>query len=87
MKPSDFFDLFSSFFGIMSMPTLKNFITIAHGWLLTNRHRVTDALVASGVAGVRHHAAFHRGFAEMSCKLARLSRSDLLHVCEIHNIS
>ncbi len=63
MNTSDFFDLFSTFFGIMTAPTLRNFMTIANGWLLAHRHRVTDALLASGVAGVRHHAAFHRVFA------------------------
>lgn len=72
MNISTFFDLFSTFSGIMMRPTLKNFITIAHGWLLANRHRLTDALVASGIAGVRHHAAFHRVFATAQWSLDEL---------------
>ena len=72
MNTSDFFGLFSTFSGIMNMPTLNKFITIATGWLLASRHRVTDALVASGVAGIRHHAAFHRVFAAAQWSLDEL---------------
>lgn len=72
MDTSDFFGIFSSFSGIMNMPTLKNFTIIMHGWLLTNRHRVTNALLASGVAGNRHHAAFHRVFASAQWSLDEL---------------
>jgi SRSO17 transposase len=72
MNTSDFFALFSNFFVIMTTPTLRNFMTIATGWLLTHRHRLTDALVASGVAGLRHHAAFHRVFAAARWSLDEL---------------
>jgi len=63
MDRSTFSSLFFTFIGIMNAPTLNNFITIAHGWLLARRHRISDVLIAAGVAGLRHHSAFHRVFA------------------------
>jgi hypothetical protein len=45
-------------------PSLGNLLTLLAGWVLaTGPHLVTDALVAAGIAGRRHHAAFHRFFA------------------------
>lgn len=44
-------------------PGFDNFVVIFVGWVLTNGpHAVTQALVATGVAGRRHHEAFHRFF-------------------------
>lgn len=62
MNTSAFFDLLLSFGAIMTAPTLKNFMLLASGFILSPRRRVTDALVSSGIAGKRHHAAFHRVF-------------------------
>ena len=40
-----------------------NFVIIAVGWIQTyGMHAVTEALVVTGVAGKRHHEAFHRFF-------------------------
>jgi hypothetical protein len=47
----------------LTRPGLANFVIIAVGWIQTfGAHAVTQALVVSGVAGKRHHEAFHRFF-------------------------
>jgi hypothetical protein len=47
-----------------SAPCFSNMIVIFAGWVLTGgRHAVTEALVVTGVSGLRHHAAFHSFFA------------------------
>lgn len=46
----------------MTAPTFRSFLTLLTGWLLARRRTVTGMLVAAGVAGTRHHAAFHRVF-------------------------
>jgi len=47
----------------LTRPGLANFVIIAVGWLQTfGVHAVTQALVVTGVAGKRHHEAFHRFF-------------------------
>lgn len=44
-------------------PGFDNLVVVFAGWVLTNGpHAVTQALVATGVAGRRHHEAFHRFF-------------------------
>lgn len=44
-------------------PGFDNLVVVFAGWVLTNgTHAVTQALVAAGVAGRRHHEAFHRFF-------------------------
>jgi hypothetical protein len=44
-------------------PGFDNLVVVFAGWVLTNgAHAVTQALVATGVAGRRHHEAFHRFF-------------------------
>lgn len=44
-------------------PGFDNLVVIFAGWVLTSgTHAVTQALVATGVAGRRHHEAFHRFF-------------------------
>lgn len=57
---------------VMTAPSFENFVTIATGWTFARRRTVTGMLLAAGVAGKRHHAAFHRFFAE-----ARWSRDDM----------
>jgi hypothetical protein len=44
-------------------PGFDNFLIVFCGWVLTTgQHAVTQALVATRVAGRRHHEAFHRFF-------------------------
>jgi hypothetical protein len=56
----------------MTAPSFANFQTIATGWMFARRRTVTGMLLAAGIAGQRHHAAFHRFFAN-----ARWSRDAL----------
>jgi hypothetical protein len=47
----------------LTAPGLQNFLVLVVGWVqTTGRHAVTQSLVATGVAGRRHHEAFHRFF-------------------------
>jgi hypothetical protein len=46
----------------MTGPSFQNFIVLSRGWVFAARRTVTGMLMAAGVAGVRHHAAFHRLF-------------------------
>lgn len=44
-------------------PGFANMVVVLAGWVLTSGpHAVTQALVMTGVAGKRHHEAFHRFF-------------------------
>jgi hypothetical protein len=47
---------------VMTTPTFDRFVTLLTGWLLARRRTITGMLVAAGVAGDHHHAAFHRVF-------------------------
>jgi len=47
----------------LTRPGFDNMIVVFAGWVLTaGPHAVTQALVMTGVAGRRHHEAFHRFF-------------------------
>lgn len=48
----------------LTRPGYANLLVVLIGWLLCSgpAHTLTEALVASGVAGTFHHAAFHRFF-------------------------
>ena len=47
----------------LTRPSFANFLIVALGWIQTSGvHAVTEALVVTGVAGKRHHEAFHRFF-------------------------
>jgi hypothetical protein len=47
----------------LTRPSFTNMLVVACGWILTQGpHAVTEALVITGVAGRRHHEAFHRFF-------------------------
>ncbi len=47
----------------LTRPGFANFIVVAVGWIQTyGAHAVTQTLVVTGVAGKRHHEAFHRFF-------------------------
>jgi len=49
--------------GALTAPAMRLAVLWALGWLLTpGTHAVTQALVSAGVAGRRHHEAFHRFF-------------------------
>jgi SRSO17 transposase len=48
---------------VMTAPTFQNFVSVLGGWVFARRRTITGALVAGGLAGKRHHAAFHRLFA------------------------
>lgn len=63
MITSDTLGLFHTLFSIMSVPTLQNFIVIANGCLLCRRNRISDAILAAGASGIRHHATFYHIFA------------------------
>lgn len=53
----------------LTRPGFANFLVVAVGWLQTHgQHAVTQALVVTGVAGQRHHEAFHRFFSRGSWK-------------------
>lgn len=56
----------------MSSPVFGRFLTVLTGWIFAPRRTITGALVAAGVAGQQHHAAFHRVFS-----LARWSLDQL----------
>lgn len=57
---------------VMTAPSFQNFVTLATGWAFAQRRTVTGMLLAAGVAGQRHHAAFHRFFAEAQWSLNAL---------------
>jgi hypothetical protein len=45
---------------VMTVPSFQNFVTILTGWAFARRRTITGILTASGIAGKRHHSAFHR---------------------------
>jgi SRSO17 transposase len=57
---------------VMTTPTFQNFVSVLGGWVFARRHTITGILVAGGMAGKRHHAAFHRLFAEAAWSLDHL---------------
>jgi hypothetical protein len=46
----------------MSTPVFTRFLILLTGWVFAPRRTITGMLVAAGVAGTQHHAAFHRVF-------------------------
>lgn len=57
---------------VMTQPSFQNFVTIVTGWIFARRRTVTGMLTAAGMAGKRHHSAFHRFFAEGAWSLDAL---------------
>jgi SRSO17 transposase len=49
--------------GVMTDRSFDNFVTVLTGWVFARRRTITGMITAAGVAGKRHHAAFHRVFA------------------------
>jgi hypothetical protein len=71
--------LVASFLGLvqplhwaMTAPSFANFLTVLTGWVFAPRRTITGILVAAGVAGRRHHAAFHWLFAKARWSLDQL---------------
>lgn len=56
----------------MSTPVFDRFLIVLTGWIFAPRRTVTGMLVAAGVAGQRHHAAFHRVFSAAQWSLDQL---------------
>lgn len=60
---SSLLDVLDAFRRPLTRPGFTNFLVIAVGWVQSyGVHAVTEALVVTGVAGKRHHEAFHRFF-------------------------
>jgi len=56
----------------MSTPVFHRFLIVLTGWIFAPRRTVTGMLVAAGVAGQQHHAAFHRVFSKACWSLDQL---------------
>ena len=56
----------------MRTPVFRSFLIVLTGWLFAPRRTLTGTLIAAGVAGQRHHAAFHRVFAAARWSLDHL---------------
>ena len=75
-----FFVGLDAFRPAFTRPGFDNMGVICTGWVMTNGpHAVTQALVATQVAGRRHHEAFHRFFSRLShvvhmCSARRVKR-------------
>lgn len=60
---------------VMTTPTFENLVTITAGWVFAPKRTVTNMLLAAGVAGERHHSAFHRFFANAHWSLDAIGLS------------
>jgi hypothetical protein len=56
----------------MRAPVFNRFMLLLTGWIFAPRRTVTGMLVAAGVAGRQHHAAFHRVFSAARWSLDQL---------------
>jgi hypothetical protein len=66
---------------VFTLPSFCRFLTLFAGWVGTRGdHAVTESLVAAGVSGVRHHAAFHRFFSRACWNIDQVGRLLLLRV-------
>jgi len=66
---SSFIDLLQPLAPVMTAPSFTNLFTILAGWVFSSRRTVTGMIVASGMAGERHHSIFHRFFARAQWSL------------------
>jgi hypothetical protein len=58
-----FLDWLGAYRSALTEPGFRNLVVIVAGWIqTTGRHAITQSLVVTGVAGRRHHEAFHRFF-------------------------
>jgi hypothetical protein len=68
-------DVLSVFQKPLTRPGFTNFLVVAVGWIQSyGVHAVTQALVVTGVAGKRHHEAFHRFFSRGTWKPDQMGR-------------
>lgn len=59
----------------LTRPGFSNLLVIFCGWVLTSGpHAITQALVVTGVAGRRHHEAFHRFFSRGAWNVDEMGR-------------
>jgi hypothetical protein len=56
----------------MSAPSFQSLLTILTGWIFAPRRTISAMLVAAGVAGTEHHAAFYRLFSAARWSLDQL---------------
>src|SRR5512133_3367939 len=60
---------------VFTRPGFDNMLVVFVGWTLTTGpHAVTQSLVATSVAGRRHHEAFHRFFSRGTWRPDELGR-------------
>jgi hypothetical protein len=57
---------------VMTVPSFQNLVTVLTGWVFARRRTITGMLTATGIAGKRHHSAFHRLFAQARWSLDAL---------------
>jgi DDE superfamily endonuclease len=57
---------------VMTVPSFRNLVTVLTGWVFARRRTITGMLTATGIAGKRHHSAFHRLFAQARWSLDAL---------------
>ena len=69
---ASFLELVQPLSWTMTTPSFQNFLIILTGWVFTPRRTITGMLIAAGVAGNRHHAAFHRLFSKARWSLDQL---------------
>ena len=68
-----FLDWLGTYRVALTGPGFQNLLVIVVGWVqTTGRHAVTQSLVATGVAGRRHHEAFQRFFSRGTWNADRL---------------
>ena len=71
-----FLGLLSHFRPIFRETTFYRFVLLVIGWILTpGRHAVTSCLIALGISGTHHHAAFHRFFSKATWSVDELGKS------------
>ena len=56
----------------MSAPVFQTFLVVLTGWVFAPRRTITTMLMVTGMAGLRHHAAFHRLFSAAKWSLDQL---------------
>lgn len=69
---ASFVDLVQPLSFAMSTPVFCRFMILLTGWIFAPRRTVTGMLVAAGVSGTLHHAAFHRVFSKARWSLDQL---------------
>jgi len=69
---TSFTQLVQSLSWAMSTPVFDRFLVVLTGWIFAPRRTLTGMLVAAGVAGQQHHAAFHRVFSAARWSLDQL---------------